>query len=138
MKEWFVIHDLEEFTLKTRALVFNNFGKWSSEPSESNLIDTTTEEDQEEFDSVLSQQESINIVKHIARKQKHKISQETRYVINDKLFADIIHDLNGRMVSNVLNALVQKNIVETAFDSESNDFVFWIKKDETKEKPETD
>jgi hypothetical protein len=43
------------------------------------------------------------------------------------------------MVSNIISGLVQKGLVETAFDEEANDFVFWVKNDqEEKEKPETD
>jgi len=47
------------------------------------------------------------------------------------------------MVSNILQGLVQRGIVETAFDDESNDFVFWVKNneentEEKNEKPETD
>jgi hypothetical protein len=41
------------------------------------------------------------------------------------------------MVSNIISGLVQKGLVETAFDEEANDFVFWVKKNE-EEKPETD
>ena len=55
------------------------------------------------------------------------------------MFADIVHKLNDRMVSNIISGLVQKGLVETAFDNEVNDFVFWVKNDENeKEKPETD
>ena len=45
--------------------------------------------------------------------------------------------MNSRMISNLLNGLVSKGLVESSYDSELNDFVFWIK-DENKEKPETD
>jgi hypothetical protein len=31
------------------------------------------------------------------------------------------------MISNILNSLVNKGMIETAFDNKSNDFVFWIK-----------
>ena len=41
--------------------------------------------------------------------------------------------------SKILNGLVNKGLVETAYDSESNDFIFWVKDDNKKEeKPETD
>jgi hypothetical protein len=56
------------------------------------------------------------------------------------MFSDIIHKLNDRMVSNIINILTQKGLIETAFDNEANDFVFWIN-DEQKnnyKKPEAD
>ena len=40
------------------------------------------------------------------------------------------------MISNILSGLVNKGLVDTAYDSQSNDFVFWVKEDDTK-KPET-
>ena len=43
------------------------------------------------------------------------------------------------MISNMLNTLVNKGLLETAYDNESNDFIFWVKNNETsQEKPETD
>ena len=62
-------------------------------------------------------------------------------MLNDKIFTDIVSRLNDRMVSNIIVGLVQKGLVETAFDDESNDFVFWVKENEnndTEEAPETD
>lgn len=143
MTDWFIINDLEQFTDKTRAIVFNNFGKWSSEDSANEiLIDTVQESDEEELDQILSHQESLVIIKQFVKKQKNTKTKQIRYIIDDNIFADIVHNLNDRMVSNILNSLVQKGLVESAFDNESNDFVFWIKNDEKNdkdnEKPETD
>lgn len=138
--EWFIITNLNEFTEKARAIVYNNFGAWNNPDSLDVIIDDVVENEREEFDKVLSPQESLVIVKEFVKKQKNKKTKEIRYTLNDAIFAEIIHSLNDRMVSNIINSLVQKGLVETAFDNESNDFVFWIKdQDETeKEKPETD
>ena len=57
--------------------------------------------------------------------------------MNDIIFSDIVSKLNERMTSNIVNGLVQKGLIETAFDSEANDFIFWIKEDEN-QKPKTD
>ena len=42
------------------------------------------------------------------------------------------------MVSNILNQLVQKGLVESAFDTESNDFIFWVKDNDKLFKNETE
>jgi hypothetical protein len=45
------------------------------------------------------------------------------------------------MISNILNSLVNKGILDSAYDSDQNDFIFWVKEeDDTKsnQKPETD
>ena len=137
-EKWYIIPDLEQFTDKTRAVVYNNFGLWQSKDALDVLIDDITEQDQEEFNKVLSHQESLVIIKELIKTQKNRKTKETRYTINDSIFADIIYKLNDRMVSNVVNSLVQKGLIESAFDNETNDFIFWIKDDKEEEKPETD
>jgi hypothetical protein len=43
------------------------------------------------------------------------------------------------MVSNILTKLVSDGIIESAFDTEKNDFIFWVKEqDDQNSKPETD
>jgi hypothetical protein len=83
----------------------------------------------------LSHKEALLIIKELVKKQKNRKTNQIRYTINDSIFADIIYRLNDRMVSNIVSGLVQKGLIETAFDDETNDFVFWIKEEE---KPETD
>ena len=141
MKDWFVIKNLEEFTDKTRAMVYNNFGKWDVASSESDLIDSVSTDEQGDLDSILPHKESLNIIMGIAKRQTNKKTKKIRYIINDKLFMDIMQDLNSRMISNVLSSLVKKGLVESSYDTELNDFVFWAKtNDENQDniQPETD
>ena len=133
MTDWFIINDINEFTDKARAIVFNNFGKWSETESHEFIIDNVEKTDEDELNQVLSHQESLVIVKQFLKKQKNSRTKQVRYVLNDAIFADIVHNLNDRMVSNILNSLVQKGLVESAFDNESNDFIFWIKDNEKDE-----
>jgi hypothetical protein len=137
-EKWYLVPDLDNFTDKARAIVYNNFGTWQNKDELDILIDDVKEKDQEEFDKLLSHQESLVIIKTLVKKQKNRKTKEIRYKINDDIFADIVYKLNDRMVSNIVNSLVQKGLVESAFDSEANDFVFWIKDENEKEKPETD
>jgi len=137
--QWYIVTNLDEFTDKARAIVYNNFGVWQNKDDLDILIDDVKENEQEEFDKILSHKESVVIVKDIIKKEKNRKSKKIRYVLNDKLFADIIYKLNDRMVSNIVAGLVQKGVVESAYDSEANDFVFWIKDNQKEEeKPETD
>jgi DNA-binding HxlR family transcriptional regulator len=138
--QWFVISDLDDFTDKARAIVYNNFGVWNNPDNMDVIIDDVVENEKEQFEKVLSHQESVIIVKELVKRQKNKKTKEIRYTLNDTIFVEIVHSLNDRMVSNTINALVQKGLVETAFDDESNEFVFWVKNDQEEEieKPETD
>jgi hypothetical protein len=36
------------------------------------------------------------------------------------------------MTSNLLNGLVNRGLVETAYDDEAEDFVFWVKENKNK------
>ena len=137
---WYIIPDLNNFTDKARSIVYNNFGAWQNKDELDILIDDVKEQDQEEFDKVLSHKESLVIIKELVKKQKNRKTKEIRYTVNDTIFADIVYKLNDRMVSNIVNGLVQKGLIESAFDSGINDFVFWVKNNSEKEdeKPETD
>ena len=138
--EWFIVPNLSDFTDKARNIVYNNFGTWQKEIDTDIIIEEITENEKEEFDKILSYQESLVIIKENIKKEKNKKTKKYRYLLNDTIFADIVHQLNERMTSNIVNGLVQKGLIETAFDSESNDFIFWVKDNEkdTQEKPKAD
>lgn len=139
MKKWFAINNIQEFAEKARSIVYQNFGQWNDESLIDEMIDQVSDEERDEMDKILSHNEAINIITSLARKQTNKTTKDIRYIINDKLFASIIEDLNSRMVSNILNNLVNKGLVESSYDSEVNDFVFWLKEnDQDQTKPETD
>jgi hypothetical protein len=140
--DWYVITDLSDFTDKARAIVYNNYGSWDNESEVEDLIDDVAENEQEDFDKMLSHQESLVIIKEQIKKERNKKNGRIRYILNDVIFVEIVSKLNDRLTSNIMSSLVQKGLVESAFDEEANDFVFWIKdnnedKNDT-EKPETD
>jgi Mg/Co/Ni transporter MgtE len=136
-KQNYIIDNIEEFTNSARKLVFNGFNKsMGDDPDEfTKLITDITPEDLEEMNQILTQQESLIIVKNLAKEQKHKITNESRYLIDEKIFSQIIEEMNGRLVSNMLSSLASKGMIESAYDNDINDFVFWIKDNES---PETD
>lgn len=144
-KDNYIIDDLEEFTQSARKLVYNGFGKGAVEdPDEfTQLINNISDEDLNELNQILSQNEALLIVKNIAKEQKHKYKKTSRYIIDEKIFSQIIEAMNARLVSNILNSLVSKGLVESAYDPELNDFVFWSVDDDKNnenenENPETD
>lgn len=134
--EWFVINDLDDFINATRALVFNNFGQKQTDQETDPLNFSVHPDDVKEIDSILSFDESKLITIDRLKKQKNKQTKKIRYMLNDSLYMEIISALNDRMVSNILNNLVSKGLVESAYDSDANDFIFWIKKED--DLPETD
>lgn len=127
-EDFFIVKDLKGFIDSTRALVFNSFGKDDATDELSLHINNT---DINEINTILSFEESETICKELLKKQYNKKSKNTRYILNDDIFMSIIESLNDRMVSNILNGLVNKGLVETAYDDKSNDFIFWIKNENT-------
>lgn len=141
--EWYIINNLPQFVDTVRAFVFNSFNSNTDEDYDplDEILASVKPEEQEEFDEVLSHEESMIIVKNLVKRQFNKKTKKERYTMSDDIFLTIVESLNDRMISNILNKLVNKGMLETAFDSESNDFVFWVKKDEqnkNEETPETD
>lgn len=127
--EWYSIKDLEAFTDKVRAIVYNNFGLWNDQTELDTLIDSVKPEEKEDFDRILSHGESLMIIKETIKKETSKNKKKIRYSMTDKMFTNIIEQLNARLVSNILNSLVQKGLVDAAYDMEINDFIFWVKED---------
>jgi hypothetical protein len=139
MNENFVIEDLEKFTNSARTVVFNGFGKAVIDTPDdfTNLMVNLSDEDKSEMDIVLTQKESLIIVEQNARRQINKKTKKTRYIIDEKIFLNILDALNARLVSNLLANLSKEGLIESAYDESINDFVFWVKDDNKKEKPET-
>jgi hypothetical protein len=135
--DWFIIKDFQGFIEATRALVFNSFGSEQGDKNKDDFMMSVTNKDKQELDNILSYDESLTIVVGFLKKEKNKTTSKIRYLVNDDAYMKIIYALNDRMTSNILNGLVNKGIVETAYDDESNDFVFWIK-DNDNQKPKTD
>jgi hypothetical protein len=134
MNDEFIIKDIEYFVNYSRVLLFNLFGKDNNSEIDDVNKDMTdlSEEEKKELDTILSYDESLVIIKSIAKEQKHKITKKSRYIITDELFLHIIEALNDRMTSNLLNGLVNRGLVETAYDDEAEDFVFWVKENKNK------
>jgi hypothetical protein len=132
--KYYEIIDLEQFVESTRVLVFDSFGKTFSDNGDMKFfIKELSIEDISELNTILTQSESMLIAKEYIKQTKNKIR------ISDKQYMALIESLNSRMVSNMLKNLVSQNILESAYDSESNDFIFWIKENnEEVQKPEAD
>lgn len=141
-EQWFFINDFDEFVDHSRSLVFKFFGALNeiADDSMTASIAQMSQEELDEMDETLTHDESAIIIKNYAKKQVNKKTKETRYCLTDKLLQSIIEDLNNRMISNILNSLVNKGVLDSAYDSDQNDFIFWVKDDDNKQnqKPETD
>jgi Mg/Co/Ni transporter MgtE len=143
-EQWFFINDFDDFVDHSRSLVFKFFGAIKEVEHDSMVasISEMSKQEIEEMDETLTHDESAIIIKNHAKKQINKKTKEVRYCLTDKLLQTIIEDLNNRMISNILNSLVNKGVLDSAYDSDQNDFIFWVKEEEddtrSNQKPETD
>lgn len=133
-EDWLEISDIEKFTEYVRNVVYINFKSEHIEEEEdsyeidfNDAIQPLTDEENLELDSILTQKECINIIKETSKKIRHKKTKEIKYLINDNILYKIVQNINQRMVSNLISNLVKKGLLESAFDEEKNDFVFWKK-----------
>jgi len=145
-EEYYIINDLENFVESARVMVYDMFGKQEQKNDEIEFkysLKELSKEDSNELDSVLSQSEATTIAKPFLKKQKHKITNIERFIISNEKFLEMIEALNSRLISNLLNYLANKGLIESAYDEKINDFIFWIndetdENDEEIQKPETD
>lgn len=125
--KWYKISDLHEFVKSARILVFNAFGK----DFENILMDNTTtlpilsQEEKTELDNVLTQAESMIIAGQFIKTKTNDVENFSEHFITEDKFMLMLEDLNSRLVSNLLHNLVNRGLLEMAFDEEQNDFVFW-------------
>lgn len=120
-EEWYEITDIDKFVEATRVLVYNSFGKRDYSFDEFAMsIEYLNKENQQELNKTLSQQESLLIVEQLAKKRKRV------YCINDKIYSQIVESLSERFVGNMISDLSSRGLLESAFDDEVNDFVFWV------------
>jgi hypothetical protein len=133
--EKFIIDNVDRLVEDTRVLTYNMFGQTNEKKLDelSHIISELKEEEVSELNSILSQEEAIVIANLFLKKQVNKTTLETRTIITNESYQKMIEAFNDRMVSNILHSLVNKGLLETAYDAEDNDFVFWAKDDEGKD-----
>jgi hypothetical protein len=127
-RNWYKIKDLDGFINHARELVFKSFGE-VNEIADDDLTHTLTElapKDKEELNRILTYDECVVIARnHIKIKVSKKTKRES-YFVNDMILSEILESFNSRMVSNILAKLVNDGLIDTAFDNEKNDFIFWV------------
>lgn len=131
-KEWYDITDVDLFIEASRVLVYSSFGQKDEMQDVQEMkmsLDDLDDTEKEEINRCLPQQECLAIAKNHLKKYKNK-KNEILYRISDKAYMAFIESLNSRLVSNMLHKLSIEGYLETAFDSNLNDFVFWVKENE--------
>ena len=134
--EWFTIIDLEAFVDSTRVLVYELFGNESKRKDKNENIAKTntdykklTKTEKEEINECLTYQESLLISKDFLKERIDKKLKQKKYIISEKRYLSFLESLNARLVSNMLSKMVKQDLLDSAFDEESNEFIFWLKEE---------
>tara|TARA_R100001163_G_C5041104_1_gene179229 strand:+ start:841 stop:1245 length:405 start_codon:yes stop_codon:yes gene_type:complete len=127
------ISNLEKLINFSRKLVYHNFSEENNDLTDEAFLDKVEnikDSDHEEMNHLLPYSESKVIFSPYVKKVISKKSKHISYRMKEDDYDDILTQLNRRMVSNIVKDLVNKGMVESAFDNEKNDFVFWVKEDD--------
>lgn len=141
---WMEIVNLDKLVDFSRRVIYYNFDETNNDLDDDDFmkkIEKIESKDSEEMDKVLPRDEVKAIFSDLVVKRKNKKTKQVAIFIKEKDYDEVLSQLNQRMVSNIVKGLVSRGLVESAFDSEKNDFVFWVRTDyddSKRENPETD
>ncbi len=138
---WMEVLNLNKLADFSRRVVYSNFDEDNDKYSDEEFLDIVGEmklnkENREELEQLLPIKETTLILKSLCVVKNRK--KKTVYLIKEVDYDEFLVQLSQRMISNIVLGLVKKDLVETAWDDEKNDFIFWVKKIDNDENNKTD
>lgn len=126
---WLEVVNIDKLINFSRKIIYHNFDEGNSNLTDSEFlqkVDSSVDtDDQKEMNSLLPFLECKAIFKPFLVRVLSK--DDLYYRIKEDDYDEILIQMNRRMVSNIVKDLVAKGLVESAFDNDKNDFVFWVK-----------
>ena len=141
---WMEIVNIDKLVDFSRRVIFYNFDEDNDDLDDEDFmkkIEKIESKDSAEMNKVLPRDEVKAIFLDLIVKKRNKNTKKVALFIKEEDYEEVLAQLNQRMVSNIVKGLVSRGLVESAFDSEKNDFVFWVRTDyddRKRENPETD
>ena len=137
---WHFIISLDEFIDHCRSMIFDLFLESTTDNmSDADVVVSSSfnnddighilscfdEDEPEQMALYLSHSEATVIAHRFIKLKLDKKNKEEKYAINNELLFEMLESFNSRLISNLLNSLVNDGLLESAFDGKLNDFVFW-------------
>ena len=130
---WLEIENLDKLIDFSRRLIYSNF-----DPNKRDQEDQTFFQNLSKFNNIelaemndiLPHKEIKIIFNEFIIKKRHKKTKQIRLFIQEDDYENVLEAINSRFVSNIVQRMVGKGLLETAFDAERNDFIFWVNKNE--------
>lgn len=118
----YTMQDPDEFINQIRRLVFAGFGL--KDLADNELQHLLDEIDEEEMERTISFDECKLIAMEYL--EPKKIRRKIKYFLTEDNFTNLVEAINTRLVSNLITELVDMGQLESAWDNEANDFIFWV------------
>jgi hypothetical protein len=129
--EWLEISDQNKVIEWSRRFVYTTFGCNDDEKFDIEEImkemDALDDEHIQEMDRIIPLVDTKNIMSQFLKKRRNKTTGRIGLFIKENDYQIFLTELNHRMVSNTVSGLVAKGLLESAFDNDKNEFVFWVK-----------
>ena len=143
---WLEVIDVDKLINFSRKIVYYNFDETTEHLNDKDFFDAIEKIDiksktSQKMNRLLPLKECRNMFLPLCVKKNNKGQKSSFFVIKENDYDDFLIQLNHRMISNMIKDLVKRGALESAFDAEIDDFVFWVKKndgEQDEQKPETD
>ena len=129
-ESWLELSNIDKLIDFSRKLVYYNFDDESADLSDANFlkkIEKLSDRVEPEIEELLP----FNEVKSMFMEQI--VERDQVPCIMEDSYDQLLVDMNHRMISNIVLSLVKKGVLDSAFDDEKNDFVFWVRKEDEEE-----
>lgn len=130
-KRIYEITDIDEFVKSLRSIILENFYEEEDKKIKLSEFDSLMKSKRKKIEDKLTVQEVESIIKPMLKTVVNNIG-EIEYTISHKGFEKMLDELNKRIISNILVELSSEGLIETGFDEEKNDFIFWVSDAENK------
>ena len=135
--EWMEVFNIDKLTDFTRRVIYHNFNTENEHLDDDSFFEKVknlpSDSDEKEMDEILPFEEVRLILQGFVKKRKNRKTHRTKLFIKETDYDKVLLAFNERMVSNIVHKLVSRGVLDTAFDNERNDFIFWVKKDKDKD-----
>lgn len=130
-ESWLEIMNLEKLINFSRRVIYYNFDDTNVKLDDDAFLDKvdnlSNQSDDDEMDRILPYKEVETIFGEFLHRRKSSATEKKAWFLKDGDYDIILFNMSERMVSNIVRDLVNKGLVESAFDNDKNDFVFWVK-----------
>jgi len=119
------VTDLDEFVRSLRTIILENFYEEEKKRKSASEFDKLIRLKRKKLEEKLTIQEAQSIIRPMLRATENTTGQ-AEYTVSHKGFKKMLDELNKRIISNILVELCSEGLIESGFDEEKNDFIFWV------------